>query len=91
VASNFDGGKERALSATMALRRTFISIGPSRLQYSEKASIAKIVGASLPPFTALSRQGGYAHTLKGYFYTNLGETLPPLLERMNGVWGVTEH
>src|SRR3981081_3484576 len=24
-----------------------------------------------PPFTALSRQGGYAHILKGYFYTNL--------------------
>src|SRR5208283_4343757 len=30
---------------------------------------------SLPPFTALSRQGGYAHTLKGYFYTNLGAPL----------------
>jgi hypothetical protein len=28
-----------------------------------------------PPFTALSRQGGYAHTLKGYFYINLGGTL----------------
>jgi hypothetical protein len=40
-----------------------------------KASIAKIVGISLPTFTALSRQGGYAHTLKGYFYTNLGGTL----------------
>jgi hypothetical protein len=40
-----------------------------------KASIAKIVGVSLPPFTALSRQDGYAHTLKGYFYTNLGGTL----------------
>jgi hypothetical protein len=39
-----------------------------------KASIAKIVGISLPPFTALSRQGGY-DTLKGYFYTNLGGTL----------------
>jgi hypothetical protein len=38
-------------------------------------SIAKIVGSSLPPFTALSRQGGYAHILKGYFYTNLGGTL----------------
>jgi len=37
-------------------------------------SIAKIVGFSLPPFTALSRQGGYAHILKGYFYTNLGGT-----------------
>jgi hypothetical protein len=24
-----------------------------------------------PPFTALSRQGGYAHILRGYFYTNL--------------------
>jgi hypothetical protein len=43
-----------------------------------KASIAKIVGVSLPPFTALSRQGGYAHTLKGYFHTNLGGTLIPL-------------
>ena len=40
-----------------------------------KASIAKIVGVSLPPFTALSRKGGYAHTLKGYFYANLGGTL----------------
>jgi hypothetical protein len=28
-----------------------------------------------PPFTALSRQGGYAHILKGYFYTNLVGTL----------------
>ena len=28
-----------------------------------------------PPTTALSRQGGYAHTLKGYSYTNLGGTL----------------
>jgi hypothetical protein len=37
-----------------------------------KASIAKIVCVSLPPSVALSRQGGYAHTLKGYFYTNLG-------------------
>ena len=41
---------------------------------SQKVSIAKIVGFSLPPFTALSRQGGYAHILKGYFYTNLGGT-----------------
>jgi hypothetical protein len=41
-------------------------------QVFSKASIAKIVGVSLPLFTALSRQGGYAHTLKGYFYTNLG-------------------
>ena len=40
-----------------------------------KASIAKIVGVSLPPFTALSWQGVYAHTLKGYFHTNLGGTL----------------
>jgi hypothetical protein len=30
-------------------------------------SIAKIAGVSLPPFTALSRQGGYAHTLKDIF------------------------
>ena len=27
-----------------------------------------------PPTTALARQGGYAHTLKGYFYINLGGT-----------------
>jgi len=40
-----------------------------------KASIAKIVGVTRPPFTALSRQGGYAHILKGYFYTNLVGTL----------------
>ena len=34
------------------------------------------LSASLgPPFTALSRQGGYAHILKGYFYTNLVGTL----------------
>jgi hypothetical protein len=32
-----------------------------------KASIAKIVGVSLPTFTALSRQGGYAHSLKDIF------------------------
>jgi hypothetical protein len=32
-----------------------------------KASIAKIVCVSLPPSVALSKQGGYAHTLKGYF------------------------
>ena len=36
-----------------------------------KASIAKIVGVTRPLFTALSRQGAYAHILKGYFYTNL--------------------
>jgi hypothetical protein len=42
---------------------------------SQKVAIAKIVGSSLPPFTALSRQGGYAHILKGYFYTNVGGTL----------------
>ena len=47
---------------------------PPQRQVS-KAPIAKIAGGSLPPFTALSRQGGYAHTLKGYFYTNLGGTL----------------
>jgi hypothetical protein len=39
-----------------------------------KVSIAKIVDVSLPLFTSLSRQGGYAHTLKGYFYINLGGT-----------------
>jgi beta-keto acid cleavage enzyme len=44
-------------------------------QQVSKASISKIVGVSLPPFTALLREGGYAHTLKGYFYTNLGGTL----------------
>ena len=28
-----------------------------------------------PPFTALSRQGGYTNIVKGYFYTNLVGTL----------------
>jgi hypothetical protein len=42
---------------------------------ASKASIVKIVGVSLPPFTASSRQGGYTHTLKGYFCANLGGTL----------------
>jgi hypothetical protein len=28
-----------------------------------------------PTIIALSRQDSYAHTLKGYFYTNLGGTL----------------
>ena len=51
--------------------------GPAILLQKQvsKASIAKIVGVSPLAFTALSRQGGYAHTLKGYFYTNLGGTL----------------
>ena len=32
-----------------------------------------------PTIIALSRQDSYAHTLKGYFYTNLGGTLETLL------------
>jgi DNA invertase Pin-like site-specific DNA recombinase len=40
-----------------------------------KASIAKMSASRDPPFTALSRRGGYAHILKGYFYTNLVGTL----------------
>jgi hypothetical protein len=51
-------------------------LSPLPQKQVSKASIAKIVGVSLPPFTALSRQGGYAHILKGYFYTNLVGTLP---------------
>ena len=51
-----------------------------------KASIAKIVGVSLPPFTALSRQGGYAHTLKGYFYTNLGGTPVTETQKLGLAW-----
>ena len=30
-------------------------------------AVSKIVCVSLPPSATLSRQGGYAHTLKGYF------------------------
>jgi len=40
-----------------------------------KASIAKILGVTRPTIHRLSRQGGYARILKGYFYTNLGGTL----------------
>jgi hypothetical protein len=53
-------------------------------KHVSKASIAKIVCVSLPPYTALSRQGGYAHTLKGYFYTNLGGTLRARQLRRSG-------
>jgi hypothetical protein len=46
-----------------------------------KASIAKISASRGLPLTALSRQGGYAHILKGYFYTNLvGTHASPLLK-----------
>jgi hypothetical protein len=63
-----------SMATTAYLRVSTGTQGPPQKQVS-KASIAKIVGVSLPPFTALSRQGGYAHTLKGYFYANLGGTL----------------
>ena len=59
---------------------------PSSAKAVSKAPIAKIAGGSLPPFTALSRQGGYAHTLKGYFYTNLGGTL--LTEVFGQMWPI---
>src|ERR1700674_2394847 len=42
---------------------------------SQRRPSPRLSASRGPPFIALSRQGGYAHTLKGYFYTNLGGTL----------------
>jgi hypothetical protein len=36
-----------------------------------KASIAKIVGVTRPTIHRFIKTSGYAHILKGYFYTNL--------------------
>ena len=38
---------------------------------SQRLPSPRLSASPGPPFTALSRQGGYAHILKGYFYTNL--------------------
>ena len=38
---------------------------------SQRRPSPRLSASRGPPFTALSRQGGYAHILKGYFYTNL--------------------
>jgi hypothetical protein len=40
-----------------------------------RASVAKIVGVMRPTIYRLSRQGGYTHIPKGYFYSNLVGTL----------------
>src|SRR5438132_12629891 len=42
---------------------------------SQRRPSPRLSASRGPPFTALSRQGGYAHILKGYFYTNLVGTL----------------
>jgi hypothetical protein len=46
---------------------------PAKFQRIE--GCLRFKSSATPPFTALSRQGGYAHILKGYFYTNLVGTL----------------
>jgi hypothetical protein len=45
------------------------------LTRSQRRPSPRLSASRGPPFTALSRQGGYAHILKGYFYTNLVGTL----------------
>src|SRR5215472_3063226 len=45
---------------------------------SQRRPSPRLSASRDPPFTALSRQGGYAHILKGYFYTNLVGT--PMME-----------
>src|SRR5580704_6876282 len=42
---------------------------------SQRRPSPRLSASRGPPFTALSTQGGYAHILKGYFYTNLVGTL----------------
>src|ERR1700730_9528439 len=42
---------------------------------SQRRPSPRLSASRGPPFTALSRQDGYAHILKGYFYTNLVGTL----------------
>src|SRR5258708_20694410 len=57
---------------------------------SQRRPSPRLSASRGPPFTALSRQGGYAHILKGYFYTNLGGTLTirafPASPRLMFVW-----
>src|SRR5260370_28755423 len=56
----------------MAKRKRSAFSCKSRSQRRPSPRLSASLG---PPFTALSRQGGYAHILKGYFYTNLVGTL----------------
>jgi hypothetical protein len=42
---------------------------------SQRRPSPRLSASRGPPFTVLSTQGGYAHILKGYFYTNLVGTL----------------
>src|SRR4029077_13764635 len=56
----------------MAKRKRSAFSCKSRSQRRPSPRLSASLG---PPFTALSTQGGYAHILKGYFYTNLGGTL----------------
>ena len=42
-----------------------------QLNSRESRAVYEFKCSATPQFTALSRQGGYAHILKGYFYTNL--------------------
>jgi DNA invertase Pin-like site-specific DNA recombinase len=56
----------------MAKRKRSAFSCKSRSQRHPSPRLSASLG---PPFTALSRQGGYSHILKGYFYTNLVGTL----------------
>src|SRR5580704_11273851 len=56
----------------MAKRKRSAFSCKSRSQRRPSPRLSASLG---PPFTALSRQGGYTHILKGYFYTNLVGTL----------------
>jgi hypothetical protein len=51
---------------------------------SQRRPSPRLSASRGPPFTALSRQGGYAHILKGYSYTNLVGT--PIFHCLNAIW-----
>jgi hypothetical protein len=61
------------MATTAYLRVSTGTQGPpsSCKSRSQRRRSLRLSASRLPPFTALSRQGGYAHILKGYFYTNL--------------------
>jgi hypothetical protein len=62
-------GKSRLEGKEEEIRLLLQKTGPQR------RPSPRLSGSRGPPFSALSRQGGYAHILKGYFYTNLVGTL----------------
>src|SRR5260370_13145462 len=66
------GTQWSALTDTLVKRKRSAFSCKSR---SQRRPSPRLSASRGPPFTALSRQGGYAHILKGYFYTNLVGTL----------------